>query len=338
MFDFEGKKVLKREELVVLFRCCICALQAMCGKKSYPSILTIEKKIDAILKNSDMGDATQLTLLEFQSLISKDLEILQLLKSFNLLSSDDLREVMDNEKDEVECDSDIDLEIFNKTNFQKEGSDLEAVLEDPGFKASKKREINIDLSKKRIWDKTARPVRYVEDINSDKLPNIEMEIENIYGIRCSDLRQSLKISPNGELIFFSGKAAIVLDRKTNTQKIFQDHIQQISCMATCDSLIASSEFGADPAIHIWDYKTLKKKRSLRGIIKNGVSHMCFSNDKKKLAVIDVSENHTVVIYDFVKILAGKAADFKELVVSISRGPKEVGKVKPDNLRHDLRPQ
>lgn len=295
----------------------------MCGKKSYPSILTIEKKIDEILKKSDMGDAIQLTLLEFQSLISKDIEILQLLKSFNLLSSDDLREVMDNEKDQVECDSDIDLEISTKTLYEKDGLEIETISQDPGFKAAKKREINIDLAKRRIWDKSARPVRYVEDLNSDKLPNLEMDIENIYGIRCSDMRQTLKISPNGELIFFSGKAAIVLDRKTNTQKIFQEHLQQISCMAICDSLIASSEFGADPSIHIWDYKSFQKKRSLRGIIKNGVSHMCFSNDKKKLAVIDVSQNQTVVIYDFAKILAGKAAEFKELVVSIFKGPNQV---------------
>src|SRR5687767_2592202 len=137
LFDFDNKMVLKREELVVLFRCCVCSLQAMCGKKSYPSILEIERKIDSILRKFDMQDVHQVTLSEFQSLVSKDTEILQLLKSFHLIATDDLREVMEDENDIIECDSDIDAEIKTKQLFETGLGDLEALNQEAGYKVTR---------------------------------------------------------------------------------------------------------------------------------------------------------------------------------------------------------
>lgn len=323
LFDFENKMVLRREELVVLFRCCICSLQAMCGKKSYPSILDIEKKIDSILKKFDLQDTQHLTLHEFQSLVSKDTEILQLLKSFRLVSTDDLREVMEDENATIECDSDIDAEIKTKHLFETGEGDIEVLKEDIGFKAARKRQLNIEINKKQISDKLARPVKYAEDTRSNYLPNIEMELLNIHGIRSADVRNSVKISPNGDLVFFTGKAAVIYDRKMNTQRIFQNHVQQISCIASFESLFATGELGEDPAIHIWDYKTLQKKFTLQGILKKGISHLCFSHDGRKLAALEVGENHTVAIYDFAKIVAGRATEFKDLVHSIFKGPRQV---------------
>jgi WD40 repeat protein len=315
--------ILKKEELIVLFRCCICALQAMCGKKSYPSILTIEKKIDAILQRIDMQDSTQLSLGEFQSLISKDQEILQLLKSFHLLSSDDLREVMHDEKTVIECDSDIDAELSTKKEFEGELQENNRFDNDPEYNACKKRQINIELGNKKIFGQAAKPMRYAEDSNFDKLPNIDVELRNIYGFRCADVRQSLKMSSNGDLLFYSGKAAVVYDRRINTQRIFKNHTKQISCLDISESLVATGEFGKDPLIHIWDYKTLQKKFTLQGILKNGVSHLSFSHDGKKLAALDVAKNHTVVIYDFGKIMAGRAVDLKDSVIGIFKAPSQV---------------
>lgn len=271
-----------------------------------------------------MQDSTQLSLLEFQSLITKDVAILQLLKSYNLITSDDLREVMQDEKDQVECDSDIDAEIATKKSFLEENPEERFFLSDTGFLASGKRNLNIELTKKKIWDKSARPAKFADDPNINNLPNVKVGVNNIYGFRNADLRQTFKITPNGELVYFGGKAAIVYDRKLNTQRIFQNHSQQISCMTTTGSFFATGELGEDPCIHIWDYKSLQAKLTLQGYLQKGISHLCFSHDGKKLAAIDVSDSHTVVVYDFAKILAGRADNFRDAVAAIFKGPQQVG--------------
>jgi hypothetical protein len=324
LFDFENRIILKREELLVLFRTCICSLQAMCGKKSYPSILEIEKKLESILRRYDMQDLQQISLVEFQTLISKDQEILQLLKSFNFITSDDLREVMETEKETVECDSDIDAEILTKSRFEKGEGDSEIIKGDPGFKAAKKRELNIEINAKQIWDKRLQPVKYTEDtLKKEHLPNIEVEPKCIFGPRSIDVRKSTRISPNGDIVFFSGKAAIVLDRNTNNEKLFQHHSKPISCMASFESHFATGEYGEDPCIQIWDYKTFQKKSTLQGHLPKGVSHLAFSHDGKKLAALAIDETHTVVVYDFAKILNGRISEDQDLIFAVYQGPQKV---------------
>ena len=123
--------MLSRDELIVLSRCVVCSLLAMGAKKSYPSISDIEKKVNTILARHDLTNMTHITMLEFQSLIHKDIDILRLLRGYKLLLSDDLRESLDADRDslvdrntkdlDIECDSDIEIEI-EKESRAKSGS------------------------------------------------------------------------------------------------------------------------------------------------------------------------------------------------------------------------
>ena len=38
----------------------------------------------------------------------------------------------------------------------------------------------------------------------------------------------------------------------------------------------------------------------KGILKNGIGNVCFSNDGKKIAASALDEEHTIVIYDVEK--------------------------------------
>lgn len=291
----------------------------MCGKKSYPGILEIEKKVDLILDKFDMQNPDQITLDEFQSLVSKDREILQLLKSFNLIVSDDLREVMETDTDEVECDSDIDAEIMTKRKYERGDVQDRELAHEPGFKAWTKRKCNI--LPKVLRD--ARPSKLAEDPWNDHLPNIDLQPQFIQGFRSTDVRNSVKLTPNNEVAFFTGKVAVILDRKTNGERFFQYHTSDISCIASCESLFATGEFAEDPCIHIWDFRTMQKKHTLSGVLKKGISHLCFSNDGKKLAALEVAKNHTIVVYNFSKIVEGRATEFRDVIHAVHKGPQEV---------------
>ena len=315
--------MLKIEELVVLCRCVLCSLQAMCGKKSYPSILEVEKKVVILLERFGMSSTKSISLHEFQSLVLKDVEILQLMKSYHFLNSDDLREVMETETDIVECDSDVDQEIdvkykprtHNPKNRLKEGKALGLL--------NKKQEIKLNAYRELFSDQNLRPSRFKQIKEHTGYPDFSAEPTHIYGYRGYDMRNNIKFSPTSELVSFTSNVAWILDRNTNTQRIFQGHSNQISCIATFDSHMATGELADSPLIYIWQYKSMEVMFGLCGILKQGVAFLCFSNDGKRLAAMDTSENRTVVVYDFSQLQTTKTFDFNEHVLGIYKGPQKV---------------
>jgi WD40 repeat protein len=323
LFDFDESLELNKDELIVLSRCTVCSLLSMCGKKNFPSIAEIDKKLNAILTKYDMQNLQNISLSEFQSLISKDTDILQLLKSYNFVWSDDLREIMEDEKAVVQCDSDLDEEIDLKFHAEKK---LGGKLQADTYVSSENIEDRIKMAenfRKEFVNEIYRPQYFRNATEEKRSPEVNIEPVHVFGFRGYDMRNSIKTTPTGELILYSGKTAVVYNKKTNVQKIFQHHTQEISCIAAYESYFATGEFADDPTIHVWDSKTLQVKFSLQGILKKGVSHLRFTHDGKKLAALEMGSNHTVVIYEFAKLLAGKAGDFKDQVSGVYKGPDKV---------------
>lgn len=320
--------MLKQEELVVLCRCSICSLQAMCGKKTYPPMAEIEKKVKEILSRYGMGEKDMVSLKEFQSLVSKDIEILQLLKSFQLINSDDLREVMELETDIVECDSDIDeeIEVRNKSRTEdiqskmKLAADLVELMNDPVEKRRVQRlEVNREMCKKS----KLIPLVYKDAKPDPEYPGFFIEQAFVYGFRGFDTRNVIKISPTADLITFSGKIVWLFDSKTNQQSFFNHHKQEIGCLANYDHFVATGELGPEPSIHIWRSNTLKLMFSLHGLLKEGIAHLCFSNDGKKLAALEAGPNRTLMIFNFSLLQSSKSFNFKEHVISFCKAPQKV---------------
>lgn len=46
LYDFDNSLVLNFDEMVVLIRCCLCSLAAICGRRDVPSIQDVEEKVD----------------------------------------------------------------------------------------------------------------------------------------------------------------------------------------------------------------------------------------------------------------------------------------------------
>lgn len=328
--------MLKREELVVLSRCVICSFQAMCGKKSYPSIMEVEKKVNSFLARFGMERVASISLHEFQSLIHKDHEILQLMKSYHFLHSDDLRDVMETETDIVDCDSDVDQEIDSK--FKENPSKLKTVSKEGGAlgELSQKQEVRFQAYKHLFSLDKLRPTRYKTAIEQTDYPEFSAAPMHVYGYRGFDMRNNIKFSPTSELVSFTSNIAWVLDKKTNEQRIFQGHKNQISCIASHENYFATGELSANPVIFIWESQSLKIVFSLSNILKNGVAYICFSNDGKRLAAMDTSNNHTVVVYDFAHLLTAKNFDFNEHVIGIYKGPSRVAQIYIGRARHEIR--
>jgi hypothetical protein len=313
----------------------------MCGKKTFSPIAEIEAKVKEILERYDMGDKTQISLKEFQSLVSKDQSILQLLKSYQLINSDDLREVMEQETDVVECDSDIDEEIEVRTRCKHgesvartaSSNKMVNLVNDPG---EKKRVIRLDESKKLFANPELIPLVFKDFRPDTAYPGFAVEPIHVYGFRGFDMRNTIRIDSVGDLVSIAGTTAWVLDPKTNKQAVYYQHLKEVGCLAIFENYVATGEIGPEPSIHIWQSINVKLMFTLRGLLKEGIVQLCFSNDGKRLAALEAGPNQTLVIFNFSLLLSSRHFNFNEHVIAVRRAPSRVTKSNPGHLPHGLR--
>jgi WD40 repeat protein len=74
---------------------------------------------------------------------------------------------------------------------------------------------------------------------------------------------------------------ILLNQNVNKQRFYLSHDQEVISMAVSNKdggIIASGELSAQPAIHIWDRKTLETYGVIKGLHSQGVHLLQFTKD------------------------------------------------------------
>ena len=352
LYDFDNSLVLNFDEMVVLIRCCLCSLAAMSGRRDIPSIDEVEEKVTTLFRRHDKDGDGQISLEEFQGIVTKDREILETLRDYHLLKSYDLRENYGPVGEELPmCDSDLEIEELKGVDVIEEDEKLieqdddfvqmeyDRIRQGIDFKIVKKGdqiyELDTSIRGKpwlsdRPWNAVTRSGKPKESkIDSSiegTMPDVRLELEHVYGYRCHDSRNNLAYSPSGSLIYHTAAIGIVLDRtKTSLkQSFFKAHNDDIISMATYESIVATGQAGITPSIHIWDSKELTSKGVVNFPLKKGVGHLCFSHDGRKLAAISIEEDtHTIAVYDVETILNSKGeTNSKVSLLCHARGPEE----------------
>lgn len=353
LYDFDNSLVLNFDEMVVLVRCCLCSLAALCGRQDIPSIQEVEELVTELLKGHDKDYDGQISLDEFQGIVTKDRRILKTLQGYGLLKSYDLRENFgesgegDNEFYIPECDSDLELEENKGYDFD---SDDEIELDSNSDQIDRIRQ-GIDFKIKTIGDemfqyeedkikgdnsipnnfswkkdsKAGKPSDYISgnDPKVGTIPEVDLELEYIYGYRCHDTRNNIAYSPSGDLIYHTAAVGIVMNKKNQSQKFFFGHYDDITCLDVYDTLVATGQVGKIPSIHIWDSSTCKSRGVITSPLQRGISHLCFSNNGKKLAAISIDKYHSVAVFDVQKLLNSTGNKYNsEILLAFARGPEE----------------
>ena len=359
LYDFDDSLVLNFDEMVVLVRCCLCCLAAMCGRRDIPSIQDIEEKVNNIFYRYDKDQDASINLEEFISIISKDREILQTLKDYNLLKSFDMRNNYGFDDTLPQCDSDLENEehkgqdtVQNEGNqyAEDEGGDdedfkisqfelVDRMRQGIEFATVKQNGELYEYDKNLIKTKTTagltsqqwaqsvkncEPADYHKTSREGTAPDSDLELEYVYGYRCWDTRNNICYAPSGDLVYHTASLGIVLNKKTNTQKFFYEHYDDITCLTSFDNLIATGQTGKKPLIAIWDSKNCNVKGVIDSPLKKGISHLCFSNDGKKLAAVATDKYQSVAIYDVAKVLTNRGEiQQADLILAYNRGPDEI---------------
>ena len=134
--------------------------------------------------------------------------------------------------------------------------------------------------------------------NQDSPPNIDTELEYIYGYRAKDCRNNL-FYYDRNLFYYAAAAGINLNYEKNTQKFFLKHKDDIISMdfSKTQNIFATGELGPKPSIYLWEPNSTKLIKELRGGIIKGVCALSFSPKGDKLAAVCIDDNHMVAAFD-----------------------------------------
>lgn len=143
------------------------------------------------------------------------------------------------------------------------------------------------------------PDSYKPSRRDGEAPSASLDLDYIYGIRCHDVRNNLYYNADGRLTYNCAGVGVVMDKKTNTQRHFMSHGDDIHCCKLDPSgvLAATGEIGPHPRFCIWNTKTMEEVFSTNGPMVKGIKHVAFSRDGSKVACSDMSDDHNVYVFD-----------------------------------------
>jgi len=96
----------------------------------------------------------------------------------------------------------------------------------------------------------------------------------------------------------SGCIVIIYFPESNTQCHYLEHDKEVICLATSNSeLVASSEIGDSPAIHIWDVNTFKNVSIIKGVHTKGVHLMSFMKNDEFIVTCGIRKESPIIIYN-----------------------------------------
>lgn len=132
------------------------------------------------------------------------------------------------------------------------------------------------------------------------IPDLSLRLEYVHGYRAQGMRNNVRYSKGGEVIFVASTLGVAMARGSKAQKFFQRHTDAISSFACTNdgAFAATGQHGHDPFVVVWDTATCQSVATIPDVHANAVSCMAFSNNSKLLATVGLDEDHTISIYEW----------------------------------------
>ncbi|PNI66240.1 EML6 isoform 4 [Pan troglodytes] len=130
----------------------------------------------------------------------------------------------------------------------------------------------------------------------------ELALDHVFGYRGFDCRNNLHYLNDGaDIIFHTAAAGIVQNLSTGSQSFYLEHTDDILCLTVNQhpkyrNVVATSQIGTTPSIHIWDAMTKHTLSMLRCFHSKGVNYINFSATGKLLVSVGVDPEHTITVW------------------------------------------
>ncbi|CAG9325772.1 unnamed protein product [Blepharisma stoltei] len=324
LYDFDHSQAITFDELIILLRTSMNALCYMTGG-SPMTMQELEDKTQRLFTKIDLNHDNQITIAEWLSFITRDVEVVKILEVLQLVTVEDIRPNFGSEEDPG-MDSDLENETnrreWSRSTVQERVKEGVETLDDTPFLLEQVGEGDQFLAVKP-WEgvvKHSVPSNYRPKKGDDDPPDANLELEYIHGYRCHDVRNNLRYSNRGEVVYHTAAVGIVLNQGTNTQKHFIAHTDDIISfdIHPQGTMAVTGEIGRTPLMCVWNTETMECVKSFKGILKKGITCVCFSADGTKVAGLGADEEKIVVVYDLGRG-TGKPGLMQSVVASGSVG-------------------
>lgn len=134
----------------------------------------------------------------------------------------------------------------------------------------------------------------------EEAPDASLDLDYVFGYRCHDARNNLRYNCEGKLVYHCAGVGVVMDKKTNTQKFFMNHNDDIHCLALHPDgkVAATGQIGPKPRLCIWDTTTMEQIAMITTPLTKGIKNIAFSPNGKFLTASDLSPDHIVAVWDW----------------------------------------
>ncbi len=306
LYDFDHSQSITLDELLVLME---TAMNALCYLTNVQPLArdTLEEHTRRVFAKIDINHDDMISLSEFISFITRDVEVVDLLTRLELITAEDRRPNWGTE-DDPEMDSDLENETVSnklqKSITLKSSSKGKVLEKQPTATAARRKSVvgGGDFMAVKPWEGVVRnsvPSDYVPKRGEDDEPDAELELEYVFGIRCHDTRNNIRYTATGEIVYHTAAVGIVLNQDNNTQKFMNEHIDDIVSFGLDKSgtLAVTGELGVTPAVCVWNTQTMEVQHVFKGILKKGVAAVDISSDGSRVIAMGADDEHSLVLYD-----------------------------------------
>ncbi|CAG9326453.1 unnamed protein product [Blepharisma stoltei] len=302
LYDLDHSLSISFDELLVMLTTGMNALCHMTGAPAF-SPDHLNEHTHRVFDKVDVNHDNTISIREWVSFITRDIELVQILEKLELITTEDKRPNWGSEES-PEVDSDLENETdkkkFKRTAVQekvKNGEenyfDIVEVGEGDQFGAVKP------------WEAAVRssvPTGYRRKAGDDDPPDANLELEYVYGYRSHDVRNNIKYTANGDVLYHTAAIGVALNTSANTQNHFIAHTDDIISfdISPDGTLAATGEIGKSPLLCVWNTETMECLKTFKGVFTKGISIITFSPDGSQIAAMGADDDHCVVIYDINK--------------------------------------
>ena len=142
------------------------------------------------------------------------------------------------------------------------------------------------------------PIQYANTLMRKLAPDASLNIEWVYGYQSETCRNNVYYNYQGNMVYHTGKYAIVYEFDNQKQNIYTGHNEEIWSIAMHpnNKFIATGDSGNIPMVTVWNSSTHEILFSDNKFHRNGIIHLAFSCDGKQLATIGNDAFHSLAIF------------------------------------------
>ena len=150
----------------------------------------------------------------------------------------------------------------------------------------------------------------------------DLDLEWVHGYRAQDVRNNLRYTSDGSIVYSAAGVGVVYDKKNHSQKHHVEHTDDIICLAVSPDgkQVATGQMGKRPCVLVWDAGSCTTLSCLKGFHKRGISLVTFSDDGSLIASVGQDDNHSVAIYNWAqerKVASSKGDKNKTLDIKFA---------------------